>query len=111
MTDTSTKTSVEISTARPAPGQIILQAPRRGKPPRHIADFDMAGRREFLAELGYKPFRAAQLSKHYFERLVTDPEHMTDLPAAEREQMVADAMPQLLTTVRTLEADGETPSK
>jgi len=106
MTDTSTKTPVEISTARPAPGQIILQAPRRGKPPRHIADFDMAGRREFLAELGYKPFRAAQLSKHYFERLVTDPEHMTDLPATEREQMVADAMPQLLTTVRTLEADG-----
>lgn len=106
MTDTSTKTPVEISTARPAPGQIILQAPRRGKPPRHIADFDMAGRREFLAELGYKPFRAAQLSKHYFERLVNDPAQMTDLPAAEREQMVADAMPQLLTTVRTLEADG-----
>lgn len=106
MTDTSAKTPVEISTARPAPGQIILQAPRRGKPPRHIADFDMAGRREFLAELGYKPFRAAQLSKHYFERLVNDPAQMTDLPAAEREQMVADAMPQLLTTVRTLEADG-----
>lgn len=106
MTDTSTKTPLEISTARPEPGQIILQAPRRGKPPRHIADFDMSGRREFLAELGYKPFRAAQLSKHYFERLVTDPAQMTDLPAAEREQMVADAMPQLLTTVRTLEADG-----
>lgn len=106
MTETSTKVPVEISALRPAPGKIALKAPRREQPPKHIADFDMAGRREFLQELGYKPFRAAQLSKHYFERLVTNPEEMTDLPAAEREEMVAKAMPQLLTTVRTLEADG-----
>lgn len=103
---TSTKVPVEISTTRPKPGQITLKAPRRTKPPKHIADFDMAGRREFLKELGYLPFRASQLSKHYFERLVTDPAEMTDLPAKEREQMVAQAMPRLLTPVRTLEADG-----
>lgn len=103
---TSTKVLVEISTTRPKPGQITLKAPRRTKPPKHIADFDMAGRREFLKELGYQPFRASQLSKHYFERLVTDPAEMTDLPAKEREQMVAQAMPRLLTPVRTLEADG-----
>ena len=102
---TSTKVPVEIST-RPKPGQITLKAPRRTKPPKHIADFDMAGRREFLKELGYQPFRASQLSKHYFERLVTDPAEMTDLPAKDREQMVAQAMPRLLTPVRTLEADG-----
>lgn len=103
---TSTKVPVEISTTRPKPGQITLKAPRRTKPPKHIADFDMAGRREFLKELGYQPFRASQLSKHYFERLVTDPAEMTDLPAKEREQMVAQAMPRLLTPVRMLEADG-----
>ena len=103
---TSTKVPVEISTTCPKPGQITLKAPRRTKPPKHIADFDMAGRREFLKELGYQPFRASQLSKHYFERLVTDPAEMTDLPAKEREQMVAQAMPRLLTPVRTLEADG-----
>ena len=102
----STKVPVEISNVRPAPGQIALKAPRRAKPPKHIADFDMAGRREFLKELGYQSFRASQLSKHYFERLVTDPAEMTDLPAKDREQMVAQAMPQLLTPVRTLEADG-----
>ena len=45
---TSTKVPVEISTTRPKPGQITLKAPRRTKPPKHIADFDMAGRREFL---------------------------------------------------------------
>lgn len=102
----STVTPVQISSERPKAGQILLKAPRRGKPPRHIADFDMAGRKEFLKELGYPGFRASQLSKHYFEHLLTDPEDMTDLPAAQRADMVRDAMPQLLTRVNELEADG-----
>ena len=105
-TSRSTKVPVEISSVRPEPGKIALKAPRRTKPPKHIADFDMAGRREFIKELGYQPFRASQLSKHYFERLVNDPAQMTDLPAQDRDEMVSRAMPQLLTPVRTLEADG-----
>ena len=105
-TSRSTKVPVEISSVRPEPGKIALKAPRRTKPPKHIADFDMAGRREFLKELGYQPFRASQLSKHYFERLVNDPTQMTDLPARDRDEIVSRAMPQLLTPVRTLEADG-----
>lgn len=105
-TSRSTKVPVEISSVRPEPGKIVLKAPRRTKPPKHIADFDMAGRREFLKELGYQPFRASQLSKHYFERLVNDPAQMTDLPAQDRDEIVSRAMPQLLTPVRTLEADG-----
>ena len=105
-TSRSTKVPVEISSVRPEPGKIAPKAPRRTKPPKHIADFDMAGRREFLKELGYQPFRASQLSKHYFERLVNDPAQMTDLPAQDRDEMVSRAMPQLLTPVRTLEADG-----
>ena len=105
-TPRSTKVPVEISRVRPEPGKIALKAPRRTKPPKHIADFDMAGRREFLKELGYQPFRASQLSKHYFERLVNDPAQMTDLPARDRDEIVSRAMPQLLTPVRTLEADG-----
>lgn len=105
-TSRSTKVPVEISNVRPEPGKIALKAPRRTKPPKHIADFDMAGRREFLKELGYQSFRASQLSKHYFERLVNDPAQMTDLPAQDRDEIVSRAMPQLLTPVRTLEADG-----
>ena len=105
-TSRSTKVPVEISSVRPEPGKIALKAPRRTKPPKHIADFDMAGRREFLKELGYQPFHASQLSKHYFERLVNDPAQMTDLPAQDRDEIVSRAMPQLLTPVRTLEADG-----
>ena len=105
-TSRSTKVPVEISSVRPEPGKIALKAPRRTKPPKHIADFDMAGRREFLKELGYQPFSASQISKHYFERLVNDPAQMTDLPARDRDEIVSRAMPQLLTPVRTLEADG-----
>lgn len=105
-TPRSPKVPVEISSVRPEPGKIALKAPRRTKPPKHIADFDMAGRREFLKELGYQPFRASQLSKHYFERLVNDPAQMTDLPARDRDEIVSRAMPQLLIPVRTLEADG-----
>lgn len=105
-TSRSPKVPVEISSVRPEPGKIALKAPRRTKPPKHIADFDMAGRREFLKELGYQPFRASQLSKHYFERLVNDPAQMTDLPARDRDEIVSRAMPQLLIPVRTLEADG-----
>ena len=105
-TSRSTKVPVEISSVRPEPGKIALKAPRRTKPPKHIADFDMAGRREFLKELGYQHFRASQLSKHYFERLVNDPAQMTDLPARDRDEIVSHAMPQLLIPVRTLEADG-----
>ncbi|WP_438612704.1 23S rRNA (adenine(2503)-C(2))-methyltransferase RlmN [Kocuria sabuli] len=101
---TSTRTPVEL-TVRPKPGQLTFTAPRRGKPPKHLADFDLAGRREFLAELGHKPFRAGQLSRHYFDRLASAPEDMTDLPAAGREELVAQALPTLLTSVRTLEAD------
>jgi 23S rRNA (adenine2503-C2)-methyltransferase len=100
----TTSTPVEL-TVKPRPGQLTFAAPRRGKPPRHLADFDMAGRREFLAELGHQPFRAGQLSRHYFDRFATDPEDMTDLPAAGREELVSQALPTLLTTVRSLEAD------
>lgn len=93
-------------TPRPVPGQLVFKAARRGKPPRHLADTDMAGRREMLAEMGYKPFRAQQLSRHYFERFASKAEDMTDLPKDGRDKLVHDTMPPLLTTVRTLQADG-----
>jgi 23S rRNA (adenine2503-C2)-methyltransferase len=46
------------------------------------------------------------VSVHYFDRLVTDPEAMTDLPATGRGELIAALLPPLLTEVRTLEADG-----
>ncbi|KYH43201.1 23S rRNA (adenine(2503)-C(2))-methyltransferase RlmN [Branchiibius sp. NY16-3462-2] len=90
---------------RPVPGQLTFNAPRRGKPPVHLADLDMPGRVEAMKELGYPGFRAKQLSTHYFEHCTVDPAQMTDLPADTREQMVQQMLPPLLTSIRSLEAD------
>lgn len=97
--------SAEQPSPRPRPGELTLTAPRRGKPPRHLADLDLAGRIAAVEELGHKGFRARQLSVHYFERLVNDPQQMTDLPKGVRAELLADLLPQLLTPVRTLRAD------
>ncbi|MFB4310921.1 23S rRNA (adenine(2503)-C(2))-methyltransferase RlmN [Actinomadura sp. GTD37] len=109
-----------MSTTQPAPtgaapkktpAKLVFAAPRRGKPPRHLADLTPAERREAVAELGEKPFRADQLSRHYFARLVDDPGKMTDLPAAVRERLVSELLPSLLTPVRELDCDGGTTLK
>jgi 23S rRNA (adenine2503-C2)-methyltransferase len=83
----------------------------RRKPPRHLADLTMAQRAEAVEALGEPRYRAKQLSRHYFARLVDDPAGMTDLPAAVRERLVSELMPSLLTPLRTLEADGGTTCK
>ncbi|MBL0004398.1 MAG: 23S rRNA (adenine(2503)-C(2))-methyltransferase RlmN [Actinomycetales bacterium] len=92
-------------TRRPAPGELTFEAPRRGMPPRHLADLDAAGRKAAVEALGHKGFRAGQLSKHYFERLVDAPEEMTDLPGAARTELVDALLPRLLTPVKHLVAD------
>ncbi|HEV7145492.1 MAG TPA: 23S rRNA (adenine(2503)-C(2))-methyltransferase RlmN [Pedococcus sp.] len=95
----------EPSVGRPQPGQLTFTAPRRGKPPRHLADLTAAERKEAVEALGHKGFRAKQLSTHYFERLVESPEDMTDLPKAIRDELVADLLPTLLTPLVQRTAD------
>jgi len=90
----------------PAPGQLTFTAPRRGKPPRHLADLTADERAAVVAELGMPAFRAKQLSRHYFERHTSDPALMTDLPAQGRDELVAALLPTLLTPVREMVADG-----
>ncbi|GAB2698018.1 dual-specificity RNA methyltransferase RlmN [Thalassiella azotivora] len=92
-------------TVRPRPGQLTFAAPRRGKPPRHLADLTLAERADAVRQLGGKAFRAKQVSTHYFERLVVDPDEMTDLPKAGRAELVSGLLPPLLTPVRTQTAD------
>jgi len=84
---------------------LVFDAPRRGKPPRHLADLTRAEARAAVAELGQPAFRADQLARHFY-RGVTDPAQMTDLPAAVREELTGALLPGLLTPVRTLSADG-----
>jgi 23S rRNA (adenine2503-C2)-methyltransferase len=74
-------------------------------PPRHLADLDLAGRRAAVAELGEKPFRADQLSRHYFGRYTDSPAEMTDLPAGAREALAKELLPRLLTSERELTCD------
>src|ERR1700683_1427380 len=74
-------------------------------PPRHLADLDLAGRRAAVTALGEKPFRADQLSRHYFARYTDVPEDMTDLPAGVRAALTDELLPRLLTSERELACD------
>ncbi|GAB2596552.1 23S rRNA (adenine(2503)-C(2))-methyltransferase RlmN [Pseudactinotalea suaedae] len=85
---------------------LSFSVPRRGKPPQHLADLDVDARSAVLAEMGHPGYRAKQVSTHYFTHLVRDPEAMTDLPAAVRDDLAATLLPDLLTEVRRMEADG-----
>jgi 23S rRNA (adenine2503-C2)-methyltransferase len=91
---------------------LVFNEPRgRKKPPRHLADLTPEERKALVADLGLPGFRARQLATHYFARLVDDPAAMTDLPAADRERLVSSLLPELMTPLRTLEADKGTTRK
>ncbi|MDF5752729.1 23S rRNA (adenine(2503)-C(2))-methyltransferase RlmN [Spongiactinospora sp. TRM90649] len=90
---------------------LTFAAPRRAKPARHLADLSMAERRDAVAELGEKAFRADQLSRHYFDRLTHDAAAMTDLPTASRDRLAEALLPSLLTPVREIVCDGGTTRK
>ncbi|HUR14794.1 MAG TPA: 23S rRNA (adenine(2503)-C(2))-methyltransferase RlmN [Mycobacteriales bacterium] len=81
---------------------LVFDAPKRGLPPRHLADLDPAERRAAVAELGEKPFRAEQLSRHYFAGHGAD--QQTDLGAAASERL-APLLPELWERVRDLSCD------
>ena len=64
-----------------------------------------------MADLGEPPFRADQLSRHYFGRLTDDPADMTDLPAAARAALTGALLPRLLTAEWELSCDQGTTRK
>jgi len=81
---------------------LVFEAPKRGLPPRHLADLAPADRRTAVTELGEKPFRAEQLSRHYFAGHSLD--QRTDLGAAATERL-APLLPELWERVRDLSCD------
>jgi 23S rRNA (adenine2503-C2)-methyltransferase len=83
---------------------LVFDAPRRGTPPRHLADLSAAERRDAVEALGEKGFRAGQLSRHYFAGHPA--ELMTDLSAPLRERLGAALLPALWTRVRDVACDG-----
>ena len=81
------------------------------RPPRHLADLELAERREAVTELGERAFRADQLSRHYFARYTDSPEDMTDLPAGVRAALTAQLLPRLLTSEQELTCDNNATRK
>lgn len=82
-----------------------FESPRGAKPPVHWADLSVDEREAKVIELGLPKFRAKQISTHYFTHYTSNPEHMTDLPAESRADIVAATLPPLLTEVRRLKTD------
>ncbi|GAA2805679.1 23S rRNA (adenine(2503)-C(2))-methyltransferase RlmN [Kitasatospora sp. CM 4170] len=95
----------------PKPGELTFVAPRGAKPPRHLADLSPAERKEAVAELGEQPFRAKQLSNHYFGRMSNDPASWTDIPAGSREKLTESLLPELMSVVRHVSCDDDTTRK
>ncbi len=91
----------------PVPGEITLEVPRRGKPPRHLLDLNLTERREAIAELGLPSFRADQVSRQWFSRLSFNPAEWTDLSTTDRQQIEAALLPDLLTEVTHLTCDDD----
>lgn len=58
-----------------------------------------------VCELGEPAYRAEQLARGYFTRLVDDPATLTDLPAGARARLAGALLPRLLTEQRTLDCD------
>ncbi|CAM3022900.1 23S rRNA (adenine(2503)-C(2))-methyltransferase RlmN [Williamsia muralis] len=94
-----------------SPLPLVFDAPKRGKPPQHLADLDAAGRVAAVTKLGLPKFRADQLARQYYARLNADPAEMTDLPAAMRESVGQALFPQLMTVVRHIACDDNTTRK
>ena len=89
----------------PAPGELVFESPRRGKPPRHLMDLDPAERREAVTALGLPAFRADQVSRQWLGRLSDEPASWTDVPEAARESIAEALLPTLLTPVRAIDCD------
>lgn len=85
---------------------LSFTAKRRGKAPSHLADLDGAARKQVVKDLGFPAFRADQLSRHYFSHFEADPARMSDIPAGMREAVAEALLPNLVTKVVSLEADG-----
>ncbi|KEZ35684.1 23S rRNA (adenine(2503)-C(2))-methyltransferase RlmN [Frankia sp. CeD] len=80
---------------------------RAGRAPRHLADLTRQERRDVAVSLGQPAFRADQVARHYYARLIAadEPEAMTDLPERDRQPLLDALLPRLLVPVRTLSCD------
>ncbi len=83
---------------------LVLEAPKKGKPPRHLLDLSRAERRAAVADLGLAGYRADQVSTHLLVHLQQDPSEWTDISAADRAGL-EPLLPTLLWPVRSVSCD------
>ncbi|SEC34515.1 Ribosomal RNA large subunit methyltransferase N (plasmid) [Tsukamurella tyrosinosolvens] len=93
------------------PLPLVFDAPKRGKPPRHLADLTDDELQQAVVDLGLPKFRANQLARHYYGRLEADAATMTDLPAAARGTVGEALLPELMSPVRHIATDSGTTRK
>ncbi|MDP4824410.1 MAG: 23S rRNA (adenine(2503)-C(2))-methyltransferase RlmN [Candidatus Nanopelagicales bacterium] len=91
----------------PVPGELIMIAPRRGKPPKHFIDLDVQERRAAVSDLGLPVFRADQISRQWFSRLSFDPAEWSDISPRDAEVVQQNLLPQLLAPVRQVSCDDD----
>ncbi len=84
---------------------VSFTAKRRGKAPSHLADLDIAARKALLKNTGLPAFRADQLSRHYFDHFLADPDQMSDIPPAMRGLIRETLLPTLVTEIVAQRAD------
>ena len=89
----------------PAPGELIFESPKKGKPPVHFLDLSVPERKEAIIALGLPGFRADQISRHVFENLDTNIADWTDIPESAKQQVQSELFPHLLDPVRSIECD------
>lgn len=91
--------------------QLKFVAPRRQPPPTHLADLGLEKAQELCVANGHPKFRATQVAKHWYGRFESDPKDFTDLPAAERSEIINLLLPNLLNEVRQITCDNGTTAK
>src|SRR5690625_4769001 len=89
----------------PTPVKLQFAAPRRGKPPKHLADLSAEELAAALEEFGLPAYRGKQLGTHYFDHLTRDADEMTDLPANIRAELIDKLLPELATPIRSFNGD------
>ena len=86
---------------------LVFEAPAvKKKTPIHLADLNLAERKERAVELGLPAFRANQLAVHFFTHHNDDVESFTDIPKELRTTIGDAFLPKLLTLVRSVTCDG-----
>lgn len=108
------QSAFEVAASLAAEGRtlpLVMEPPRRGRPPKHWIDLTVEQRQTAIEELGLPKFRASQLSRQLFSHFNERPEQWTDIPKDQRELLASRLVQPLIDGVRDQVADAGTTVK